>query len=106
MYRPSQTPRLTVSSDRVARRHQGGELRSRTWALARRSPSHRISKGTTRVVVFHGRLAAPTYATPLVSLHTAKLESSSTARPRAARGYPFPMARVFWKKIYVYFYVL
>ncbi|KAH3737048.1 hypothetical protein DPMN_019757 [Dreissena polymorpha] len=92
MYRPSQTPRLTVSSDRVARRHQGGELRSRTWALARRSPSHRISKGTTRVVVFHGRLAAPTYATPLVSLHTAKLESSSTGSsfPAGARR-PVPL---------------
>ena len=32
-----------------------------------------------KVVVFHRRLAPPTYATPLMSLHNAELESSSTA---------------------------
>ena len=37
-----------------------------------------ISKKTIRVVVFHLRVASPTYSTPPMSFHNAKLESSST----------------------------
>lgn len=41
-------------------------------------PLHPISKKTIRVVVFHRRIAAPTYSTPLMSFHKVRLESSST----------------------------
>ena len=39
---------------------------------------HRISKETMKVVVFHRRPEAPTYSTPLMSIHKVGLESSST----------------------------
>ena len=41
-------------------------------------PTHRISKITLKVVVFHLRPEAPTYPTPLKSFHKVGLESSST----------------------------
>ena len=41
-------------------------------------PTHGISKITLKVVVFHLRLKAPTYPTPLKSFHKVGLESSST----------------------------
>ncbi|KAK6139050.1 hypothetical protein DH2020_027206 [Rehmannia glutinosa] len=41
-------------------------------------PIHGISKITLKVVVFHFRLSAPTYPTPLKSFHKVGLESSST----------------------------
>ncbi|PHT25787.1 Regulator of rDNA transcription protein 15 [Capsicum baccatum] len=41
-------------------------------------PIHGISKITLKVVVFHFRLSAPTYTTPLKSFHKVGLESSST----------------------------
>ena len=44
----------------------------------RRALLNGISKTTLRVVVFHGRLAPPTYATPHKSFHNVGLESSST----------------------------
>jgi hypothetical protein len=54
-----------------------------------------ISKKTSRVVVFHGRLAPPTYATPPVSLHRASLESSSTGSSFPAESSkPVPLAVV------------
>uniref|UniRef100_A0A1I7WDF1 Uncharacterized protein n=1 Tax=Heterorhabditis bacteriophora TaxID=37862 RepID=A0A1I7WDF1_HETBA len=39
---------------------------------------YRISKESMKVVVFHWRHKSPTYATPLMTLHNVKLESSST----------------------------
>ena len=42
------------------------------------APPHRISKETMKVVVVHRRSKAPTYSTPLMSLHKVGLESSST----------------------------
>ena len=45
-------------------------------------PLYRVSEKTMRVVVFHWRhpneRTSPTYATPLMSLHNVRLESSST----------------------------
>jgi hypothetical protein len=59
------------------------------------SPSHRISKETMKVVVFHCRLAPPTYATPLMSLHRVGLESSSTGSSFPAdSAKPVPLAVV------------
>ncbi|KAG7323877.1 hypothetical protein KOW79_011893 [Hemibagrus wyckioides] len=46
-----------------------------------RLPPHRVSEEAIRVVVFHWRrrrTGPPTYSTPLMSLHSARLESSST----------------------------
>uniref|UniRef100_A0A1I7WDG0 Ovule protein n=1 Tax=Heterorhabditis bacteriophora TaxID=37862 RepID=A0A1I7WDG0_HETBA len=42
------------------------------------SSHYRISKESMKVVVFHWRHKSPTYATPLMTLHNVKLESSST----------------------------
>ena len=48
-----------------------------------------------KVVVFHCRLAAPTYATPLMSLHKVRLESSSTGSSFPADfAKPVPLAVV------------
>ena len=56
---------------------------------------HWISKKTIKVVVFHCRLAAPTYATPLKSLHKIRLESSSTGSSFPAdSAKPVPLAVV------------
>ena len=93
MYRPSQTPRMTLSSERVAdgfvkkcdevrgpRRDRplGYTTLTPAAGASARLPPHRMSEGSAKVVVFQGRLAAPTYATPLGCLHKAILESSST----------------------------
>ncbi|KAG5620298.1 hypothetical protein H5410_005516, partial [Solanum commersonii] len=43
-------------------------------------PIHEISKIMLKVVVFYFRLSAPTYTTPLKSLHKVELESSSKGR--------------------------
>ena len=52
-----------------------------------------ISKLTSRVVVFHRCIAAPTYATPLKSVHKVKLESSSTGSSFPADySKPVPLA--------------
>jgi len=61
MYRPSQSPRLTLSSDRIA----AGV--ARRWRLDTRKQEPKSQ--TIKVVVFQLRIAAPTYATPLMSLH-------------------------------------
>ncbi len=58
-------------------------------------PLHRISKKTIRVVVFHRRIAAPTYSTPLMSFHRVRLESSSTGSSFPAdSAKPVPLAVV------------
>ena len=56
---------------------------------------HRISKETMRVVVFHCRRKAPTYATPHMSLYRVRLESSSTGSSFPADfAKPVPLAVV------------
>ena len=60
-------------------------------------PHHRVSRETTRVVVFHRRARErpPTYATPQVPLYKAKLESSSTGSSSPAiTPKPVPLAVV------------
>ena len=60
-----------------------------------RSPLNRVSKETMKVVVFHRRLASPTYATPLMFLHRVRLESSSTGSSFPADfAKPVPLAVV------------
>ena len=66
-----------------------------------RAPPHRVSKETMKVVVFHRRRAAvtvipsPTYATPLMSPYSARLESSSTGSSFPANfSKPVPLAVV------------
>ncbi len=60
-----------------------------------RFPLNRVSKETMKVVVFHRRLATPTYATPLMSLHRVRLESSSTGSSFPADfAKPVPLAVV------------
>ncbi len=59
------------------------------------SPTHSISKRTIEVVVFHLRLAAPTYATPSMFFHKVGLESSSTGSSFPADcAKPVPLAVV------------
>jgi hypothetical protein len=56
-----------------------------------RSPPHRVSKETMKVVVFHWRWRpSPTYATPLMSPYSTRLESSSTGSSFPA-DYPKPV---------------
>ncbi|KAF3975281.1 hypothetical protein CMV_001441 [Castanea mollissima] len=58
-------------------------------------PIHRISKITLKVVVFHFRLLAPTYPTPLKSFHKVELESSSTGSSFPTNSTkPVPLAMV------------
>ena len=64
-------------------------------AVAAQFPPYRISKETMKVVVFHCRPKAPTYATPLMSLHRVGLESSSTGSSFPADfAKPVPLAVV------------
>ena len=54
-----------------------------------------ISKMKSRVVVFHRRVATPTYSTPLKSFHKVGLESSSTGSSFPADySKPVPLAVV------------
>ena len=54
---------------------------------------HRVSKETMKVVVFQGWQKSPTYSTPLMSLHFARLESSSTGSSFPADfAKPVPLA--------------
>ncbi|KAG8246412.1 hypothetical protein J6590_085689 [Homalodisca vitripennis] len=127
VYRPSQTPRLAVSSDlitlgsvcrRAAAGTRGNRLRdSPTHAprdTGRRKPlnawrknnepsdglppPNRVSKETMKVVVFHRRHRmprSPTYATPLMSPYSARLESISTGSSFPADfSKPVPLAVV------------
>ncbi|CAH9102154.1 unnamed protein product [Cuscuta europaea] len=60
-------------------------------------PIHGISKITLKVVVFHFRLSAPTYPTPLKSFHKVGLESSSTGSSFPAdSAKPVPLAWFRW----------
>ena len=83
MCRPSQTPSLDMFSSA----HMGSEPTELYRQL--RQLSIKISKATAKVVVFQGRFAAPTYATPSEPLHKPKLESSSTGSSFPA-GAPKP----------------
>ena len=93
----------------LAHRHQPGRLALQCKNQARRrgrrplkippgrppTPLHRVSEATMKVVVFHRRRLAPspTYATPLMSLHNAELESSSTGSSFPAdETRPVPLA--------------
>lgn len=58
-------------------------------------PFHSVSKGISEVVVFHCRLAPPTYSTPPGLLHRVGLESSSTGSSfPAEESKPVPLAVV------------
>ena len=95
MYRPSQTPRLTLFSERIASHREGGRLEPKYGidASAVLFPLNRISKETIKVVVFQFRPKAPTYATPLMSLHKVGLESSSIGSSfPAVFAKPVPLA--------------
>lgn len=141
MYRPSQTPRLAVSSNRITlgsmlsnsttestNAHVIRRINSveeyphltRDKAYGRpsttlgvwhentvtpwwyhpdgRPPPHRVSKKTMKVVVFHCRQfkkLPPTYATPLMSSYSTRLESSSTGSSFPADfSKPVPLAVV------------
>uniref|UniRef100_A0A1B6KZM7 Uncharacterized protein n=1 Tax=Graphocephala atropunctata TaxID=36148 RepID=A0A1B6KZM7_9HEMI len=63
-----------------------------------RPPPNRVSKETMKVVVFHRRHElprSPTYATPLMSPYSARLESSSTGSSFPADfSKPVPLAVV------------
>ena len=59
------------------------------------SPLHRVSKTTSKVAVFHCRIAPPAYSTPLESFHRVRLESSSTGSSFPAdSSKPVPLAVV------------
>ena len=56
---------------------------------------YQISKKTMEIVVFHCRLAAPTYSTLSMSFHKVGLESSSTGSSFPAdSAKPVPLAVV------------
>ncbi len=73
-----------------------GRLNSRNKRTLRRAlPGNEISKLTSGVVVFHRRIASPTYATPPKSTHQVGLESSSTGSSFPAdSSKPVPLAVV------------
>ncbi len=91
----SNSPPATVPGTGRAQDREG----PRAWtpeAWTRRglaSLPHRVSEETIRVVVFHRRCpfgtGPPTYSTPLMSLHSVRLESSSTGS-----SFPVPLAVV------------
>lgn len=82
---------------RLAREHRRAGARG---ARGGRPPPHQVSKETMKVVVFHRRPPAeaersPTYATPLMSPYSARLESSSTGSSFPADfSKPVPLAVV------------
>lgn len=83
---------------RLAREHRDAGPRE---ACGARAPPNRVSKETMKVVVFHFRRASmvtrppPTYATPLMSPYSARLESSSTGSSFPAdSSKPVPLAVV------------
>ena len=102
MYRPSQTPRLALFSVEVRRELLVNENQTPPLILkllcdvaTESALLHRISKETMRVVVFHCRRKAPTYATPHMSLYRVRLESSSTGSSFPADfAKPVPLAVV------------
>ena len=76
--------------------HARDKSRNKTAYLAAAAvPGNEISKLTSGVVVFHRRLAPPTYATPPKSTHQVGLESSSTGSSFPAdSSKPVPLAVV------------
>ncbi|PHT27334.1 Regulator of rDNA transcription protein 15 [Capsicum baccatum] len=70
---PNSPPDNVFRPDRPAERALG----PKKWGSSP-LPIHGISKITLKVVVFHFRLSAPTYTTPLKSFHKVGLESTST----------------------------
>src|ERR1700742_3336412 len=103
MYRPSQTPRLQLySHENVPQQGSHKDPLTSMHLKARneepigfRFPLNRVSKETMKVVVFRRRIASPTYATPLMSLHRVRLESSSTGSSFPADfAKPVPLAVV------------
>ena len=80
--------------DREAQPAISLETKQRTLRRAA-VPGNEISKLTSGVVVFHRRLAPPTYATPPKSTHQVGLESSSTGSSFPAdSSKPVPLAVV------------
>lgn len=88
---PNSQPDSVFDTDRPAERETLNPEREPRGS----PPLHRISKKTIRVVVFHRRIAAPTYSTPLMSFHRVRLESSSTGSSFPAdSAKPVPLAVV------------
>jgi len=87
---PNSPPDVVVGAGRSRRLRQ--DLRARN---PRGLPLTPLSKLTLGVGVFHGRLAAPPYATPPKSIHNVGLESSSTGSSFPAdSSKPVPLAVV------------
>lgn len=87
---PNSPPDNVFRPDRHAEARLGSKRRGRAPP-----PIHGISKITLKVVVFHRRLSAPTYSTPLKSFHKVGLESSSTGSSFPAdSAKPVPLAVV------------
>ncbi|PHT26598.1 Regulator of rDNA transcription protein 15 [Capsicum baccatum] len=102
---PNSPPDNVFRPDRPAERALGpkrgslGSARRASLGSKKRGsaplPIHGISKITLKVVVFHFRLSAPTYTTPLKSFHKVGLESSSTGSSFPAdSAKPVPLAVV------------
>ncbi|KAG6627105.1 hypothetical protein CIPAW_15G101800 [Carya illinoinensis] len=87
---PNSPPDNVFRPDRPAETSLGSKKRGNAPP-----PIHGISKITLKVVVFHFRLSAPTYPTPLKSFHKVGLESSSTGSSFPAdSAKPVPLAVV------------
>lgn len=87
---PNSPPDNVFRPDRPAEASLGSKKRGNAPP-----PIHGISKITLKVVVFHFRLSAPTYPTPLKSFHKVGLESSSTGSSFPAdSAKPVPLAVV------------
>ncbi|KAB1207742.1 putative uncharacterized protein ART2 [Morella rubra] len=87
---PNSPPDNVFRPDRTAEAILGSKKRGNAPP-----PIHGISKITLKVVVFHFRLSAPTYPTPLKSFHKVGLESSSTGSSFPAdSAKPVPLAVV------------
>ncbi|KAG6627096.1 hypothetical protein CIPAW_15G100900 [Carya illinoinensis] len=87
---PNSPPDNVFRPDRPAETSLGSKKRGNAPP-----PIHGISKITLKVVVFHFRLSAPTYPTPLKSFHKVGLESSSTRSSFPAdSAKPVPLAVV------------
>jgi hypothetical protein len=87
---PNSPPDNVFRSDRPAEASHGSKKRG-----IAPPPIHGISKIMLKVVVFHFRLSAPTYPTPLKSFHKVGLESSSTGSSFPAdSAKPVPLAVV------------
>ena len=87
---PNSSPDNIFCLDRPSEASLGSKKRGRTPL-----PIHKISKITFKVVVFHFRLLAATYPTPLKSFHKVRLElSSKRSSFPADSAKPVPLAVV------------